>query len=148
MIVGSGEGQTLSVEPELKESVRRLGLQGRVTFTGRVDDVAESLRVSDLFVLASEFEALGISLIEAAACGLPAVGARTGGIVDVIEEGESGLFVPPRDTSALASAIRALVADPERRQRMGRRARQIALDLFDLDDSVSRYAALFRELGA
>src|SRR5207249_2039551 len=80
-----------------------------------------------------------------AGCGRPAVGARTGGIVDVVEEGESGLFVPPRDTSALASAIRALVADPERRQRMGRRARQIALDLFDLDDSVSRYAALFRE---
>jgi len=148
MIVGSGEGQTLSVEPELKESVRRRGLEGRVTFTGRVDDVAERLRASDLFVFPSEFEALGISLIEAAACGLPAVGTRTGGIVDVIEEGESGLLVPPRDTGALASAMRALMADLDRRQRMGRRARQIALDAFDLDDSLSRYAALFRELGA
>jgi len=147
LIVGSGEGQTLSVEPELRESVRRQGLEGRVTFTGRVDDVAERLRASDLFVFPSEFEALGISLIEAAACGLPAVGARTGGIVDVIEDGASGLLVPPRDVAALASAMRALLADPERRGEMGRHARRIARDRFDLEDNVSRYAALFRELG-
>lgn len=148
MVVGSGEGQTLSVEPALKESARRRGLDGRITFTGRVDDVAERLRASDVFVFPSEFEALGISLIEAAACGLPAVGARTGGIVDVIDDGASGLLVPPGETNALAAAIGALVADPERRQRMGRRAREIARDRFDLDDSVSRYSALFRELGA
>ena len=119
-----------------------------MTFTGRVDDVAERLRASDLFVFPSEFEALGISLVEAAACGLPAIGARTGGIVDVIEEGASGLLVPPRDAAALASALRALVADPERRREMGRRAREVARDRFDLEDSVSRYVALFRELGA
>jgi glycosyltransferase involved in cell wall biosynthesis len=148
MIVGSGEGQSLSVEPELKESVRRRGLGDRVTFTGRVDDVAERLRASDLFVFPSEFEGLGISLVEAAACGLPAIGARTGGIVDVIEEGASGLLVPPRDAAALASALRALVGDPERRRQMGRRAREVARDRFDLEDSVSRYVALFRELGA
>lgn len=148
MIVGSGEGQSLSVEPELRESVRRRGLGERVTFTGRVDDVAERLRASDLFVFPSEFEALGLSLVEAAACGLPAIGARTGGIVDVIEEGASGLLVPPRDVDALASALRALVGDPERRRQMGGRAREVARDRFDLEDSVSRYAALFRELGA
>ena len=148
MIVGSGEGQSLSVEPELRESVRQRGLGELVTFTGRVDDVAERLRASDLFAFPSEFEGLGISLVEAAACGLPAVGARTGGIVDVIEEGASGLLVPPRDASALASALRTLVADPERRRQMGRRAREVARDRFDLEDSVSRYVALFRELGA
>ena len=147
MIVGSGDGQTLSVEPELKESVRARGLESRVTFTGRVDDVGERLRASDLFVFPSEFEALGISLIEAAACGLPAIGARTGGIVDVIEDGASGLLVAPRDVAALAWAMRTLMADPERRRQMGRRARQIARDRFDLEDNVSRYAALFRELG-
>ena len=148
MIVGSGEGQSISVEPELRESVRQGGLGERVTFTGRVDDVAERLRASDLFAFPSEFEGLGISLVEAAACGLPAIGARTGGIVDVIEEGASGLLVPPRDAAALASALRALGADPERRRQMGRRAREVARDRFDLEDSVSRYVALFRELGA
>jgi len=146
MIVGSGEGQTLSVEGELKDSVRRRGLGDRVTFTGRVDDVAERLRASDLFVFPSEFEALGISLIEAAACGLPAIGAHTGGIVDVIEDGASGLLVAPGDTSALLLAMRALATDSERRLQMGARARQIARDRFDMDDSVARYVALFREL--
>ena len=146
MIVGSGEGQTLSVEPELKESARRGGLGERVRFTGRVDDVARHLRASDLFVFPSEFEALGLSLIEAAACGLPAIGARTGGIVDVIEAGASGLLFTPGDAAGLAAAMRALLADAGRRAGMGRRARQIARDRFDLEDSVSRYAALFREL--
>jgi len=147
-IVGSGEGQTLSVEPELKELVGRLGLPDRVCFTGRVDDVADHLRASDLFVFPSEFEGLGISLVEAAACGLPAVGARTGGIVDVIEDGASGLLFEPGNATGLASALRSLAGDPARREAMGGRARQIALDRFDLVDSVSRYAALFRELHA
>jgi glycosyltransferase involved in cell wall biosynthesis len=146
MIVGSGQGQTLSVEPQLRESVRQRGLDARVSFTGRVDDVADRLRASDLFVFPSEFEALGISLIEAAACGLPAIGARTGGIVDVIEDGASGLLVPPGDAGALASAMRTLLGDPQRRAQMGGRARQIARERFDLEDSVCRYAALFREL--
>jgi glycosyltransferase involved in cell wall biosynthesis len=146
MIVGSGEGQTLSIEPELREAVRRRGLESRVTFTGRVEGVADRLRASDLFVFPSEFEALGLSLIEAAACGLPAIGSRTGGIVDVIEDGASGLLVVPADAGDLTSALRVLLADGDRRAHMGRRARQIARDRFDLDDSVCRYAALFREL--
>ena len=86
------------------------------------------------------------TLIEAAACGLSAIGARTGGIVDVIEDGASGLLVPPGDAAALASAMRTLFADPRRRAQMGRRAREIARERFDLEDSVCRYAALFREL--
>ena len=146
MIVGSGEGQTLSVESELKRLVRERGLESRSTLTGRVDGVADHLRASDVFVFPSEFEALGLSLIEASACGLPAIGARTGGIVDVIEDGGSGLLFAPGDAAGLAEAMRVLLADPDRRARMGRRAREIALDRFDLDDSVSRYAALFREL--
>jgi glycosyltransferase involved in cell wall biosynthesis len=111
-----------------------------------VEGVADHLRASDLFVFPSEFEALGLSLIEAAACGLPAIGARTGGIVDVIEDGASGMLVVPGDAGDLTSALRLLLADADRRAQMGRRARQIAQDRFDLDDSVCRYAALFREL--
>ena len=65
----------------------------------------------------------------------------------MIEDGASGLLVPPGDAAALASAMRTLLADPRRRERMGRRAGEIARDRFDLEDSVCRYAALFRELG-
>ncbi|PYQ12634.1 MAG: hypothetical protein DMF80_16905 [Acidobacteria bacterium] len=146
MIVGSGEGQTLSIETALRESVRSRGLEGRVVFTGRVQAVEEYLWASDVFAFPSVFESLGISLVEAGACGVPAVGARTGGIVDVIEDGGSGLLFAPGDATGLAAALGSLLADPGRRERMGARAREIVRERFDLDDSVSRYAALFREL--
>jgi glycosyltransferase involved in cell wall biosynthesis len=148
VLVGAGEGQSLSVEDELRARAQAADLAGRVTFAGRVEAVEDWLRASDVFAFPSVFEALGLSLLEAAACGLPAVGARTGGIVDVIEEDRSGLLVPPGDTEALAAALRALAADPERRRALGARARERACARFEVRDSVAQYAALFRELAA
>jgi glycosyltransferase involved in cell wall biosynthesis len=148
MLVGSGAGQTLSNEDALRERVARPGLAGRVTFAGRVDDVEDWLAASDVFAFPSEFEALGLSLIEAAACGLPCVGTRTGGIVDVIEDGRTGVLVPPGDVDALAAALEALVADPERRAALGSRGRERACERFDVERSVDRYHALFHELAA
>jgi glycosyltransferase involved in cell wall biosynthesis len=145
-LVGAGEGQSLSVEAELRARAEQPDLAGRVTFAGRVDAVEDWLRASDVFAFPSVFEALGLSLIEAAACGLPAVGARTGGIVDVIDEGRTGLLVPPGDAAALEAALLALAEDPERRRAMGAAARERVLARFDVRDSVARYAALFREL--
>ena len=145
-LVGSGEGQALSVEDELRAEAAAEGLRGRVVFTGRVDNVEDHLRASDVFVFPSEFEALGISLIEAAACGLPAVGTRTGGIVDVIEPEGSGLLVPPGDAAALAGALRRLLGDESLRRRLGARGRDIACARFDAEQSVARYATLFMEL--
>src|SRR5262249_3822363 len=82
LLVGSGEGQSLSVEHALRERAARPDLQGHVSFTGRVADVGDYLRASDVFAFPSLFEALGLSLVEAAACGLACLGTRTGGIVD------------------------------------------------------------------
>jgi starch synthase len=111
-----------------------------------VDAVEDYLRASDFFAFPSVFEALGISLVEAAACGLPSVGSRTGGIVDVIEDGVTGLLVPPADARALEDALETLLADPGRREEMGRRARERALRLFDADTSLLRYRTLFHEV--
>jgi glycosyltransferase involved in cell wall biosynthesis len=146
VLVGSGAGQALSVEDALRARVARDGLAERVVFTGRLEDVAPALRASDVFVFPSLFEALGISLIEAAACGLPGVGSRTGGIVDVLGDGRAGVLVPPGDASALADALRALLADPARRAALGAGARQTACERFDLRGSLERYRFLFREL--
>lgn len=148
VLVGSGKGQALSVEEGLRRDVERRGLRGRVVFTGRVERVEDYLRACDLFVFPSVFEALGISLVEAVACGLPSVGSRTGGIVDVIEDGVSGLLVPPREAGELGRALVALARDPARRAAMGRRARAAALSRFDERDSVERYRALFREVSS
>lgn len=146
VLVGSGDGQALSVEEDLKAQVGERGLAGRVTFAGRVDVVEGYLRAADLFAFPSTFEGLGISLVEAAACGLPAVASRTGGIVDVVDEGRSGLLVTPGDPDELAGALAALAADTPTRERMGARARAVALERFDERDATRRYLSLFREV--
>jgi glycosyltransferase involved in cell wall biosynthesis len=148
LVVGSGAGQSLSVEDELRARVASSGRGARVTFTGRLepDGVAEALRAADVFAFPSVYEALGISLIEAAATGLPAVGARTGGIVDVIEDGASGWLFVPGDAHDLAGRLRALAREPEGRARLGARARAIAVERFDEGRALLRYRALLGEV--
>jgi glycosyltransferase involved in cell wall biosynthesis len=74
------------------------------------------------------------------------VGARTGGIVDVIEDGASGWLVSPGDAPDLAARLRALVGDPAARARLGARAREIAVDRFDEARALVRYRALLGEV--
>jgi glycosyltransferase involved in cell wall biosynthesis len=148
LLLGAGEGQALSIEDELRRSVAERGLGARVAFAGRVERVEDYLRAADLFVFPSVFEALGIALVEAAACGLPAVASRTGGIVDVVEEGSSGWLVAPGDAAALADALLRLASDAALRSRMGHEARSIALARFDERDGIDRYRALFREVSS
>ena len=146
VIVGSGEGQSLSVAADLHAAAQAEALAARVTFAGRVDAVEDWLRASDVFAFPSTFEALGIALVEAAACGLPAVASRTGGIVDVVEDGRSGVLVPTGDIAALWAALHRVVTDPDLGRAMGAAAREVALARFDERDAVDRYRALFREV--
>jgi glycosyltransferase involved in cell wall biosynthesis len=148
ILVGSGEGQALDATEALRRQVAERGLAGRVVFAGRTDRVEDYLRAADLFVFPSIFEALGIALVEAAACGLPAVASRTGGIVDVVEDGGSGILVPPGDASSLAQGLAALARDAGRREAMGERARAVALARFDERDVLEGYRALFREVSS
>ena len=148
VLLGSGEGQALSVEDELRRRVAERGLGTRVAFAGRRERVEDTLRAADIFVFPSVFEALGIALVEAAACALPAVASRTGGIVDVVEDGVSGRLVAPGDAAALSEALLCLAGDAALRSRMGREARATALAHFDERDGVERYRALFREVGS
>ncbi len=148
VLVGSGSGQALSVEEELRADVHARGVEDRVVFTGRVDDVETYLRAGDLFAFPSMFEGLGISLVEAAACGLPSVASRTGGIPDVVDHRRSGLLVTPGRVDELASALDALAGDVSLRTRMAAEARKVAVARFDQRDSALRYRALFRQLTA
>ena len=145
-VIGSGAGQSLSVEAELRARAGQADLAGRVRFMGRVDAVEDCLRSADVFVFPSLFEALGLALVEAAACGLACIGSRTGGIVDVIEDGRSGLLVRPGSADELAAAMASLAADPARRAALGAAARREALARFDLEGSLDGYGALFAEV--
>ncbi len=108
--------------------------------------MSDRVRAADVFVFPSVFEGLGISLVEALACGLPAIGSRTGGIVDVIDDGRTGLLVAPADAPALESALRRLLDDAVARDEMGRAGRTEALARFDERDAVAKYRALFAAL--
>lgn len=124
-----------------------LGLSGRVRFLGFDSNVKRWLQAADGFVLASRWEGLPMALLEASACGLPAVATDVPGVREVIEDGETGLLVPAMDVPALAWAMTATMqAPPEERRAMGARARQIVAERFGLDSALDRWEELYDDL--
>jgi glycosyltransferase involved in cell wall biosynthesis len=107
----------------------------------------EVYRACDISVLPSWREATSITGLESMASGLPLVATRVGGIPELVEEGETGLLVAPRDPGALGAAIASLVEAPERRREMGRRARARAVSRFAWSAIAADTAALYRETG-
>jgi len=91
-------------------------------------------------------EALGMSAVEAQACGLPAVASRTGGVPDIVEDGVTGILAPPGEVEPLAAGLRTLMEDPALRSRYADAARRRTDGKFALETTVSRYADLFRSL--
>jgi glycosyltransferase involved in cell wall biosynthesis len=115
---------------------------------GERGDADRILRASDVFVLPSYREGLPRSIIEAMASGLPVIATAIPACEELVSEGESGTLVPPGDVAALAAAIRRLVVDAGVRERMGRRARDHAVDHFDEREVLARQIELLAEVVA
>lgn len=116
LIAGDGEDR-----PRLERIVADLGLGARVHFLGSLarQELPRLYSSVDLLLATSHAsETFGIGPVEAQACGLPVVASRFGGFPEVIDEGRTGLLVPPRDPAALAVAVNSLLADPARRAAM------------------------------
>ncbi|KYF93365.1 glycosyltransferase [Sorangium cellulosum] len=133
------------LRPALEEQAARLGLGGAVAFTGTRGDVAELLPAFDVFALASLTEGISLTLIEAAAAGLPIVATRVGGNPEIIEEGSTGLLVSPGAPEPLGAALEA-VAVREDRAAMGERGRARVIERFGLDQMVRAYEELYAEV--
>jgi glycosyltransferase involved in cell wall biosynthesis len=143
-LVIAGQGPLLR---ELNDLAGRLGLGARVHFLGFVPEVKRLFQAADALVLSSRWEGLPTALLEAAACGLPAVATDVPGSRDVILAGDTGLLVPPMDPPALAAAMNTLMQmTREERQAMGLRARQHAVLHFDLAATLDRCEDLYRDL--
>ncbi len=118
IFVGKGE-----LEVELKKRAADSGYQDRVRFLGWRDDIHEIMSVFDIFVLPSLNEGMGRVIVEAMAAGKPVIASNTGGIPDLVVEGETGLLVDPGDSDGLAEAISTLLDNSTLRKAMGREGR-------------------------
>jgi glycosyltransferase involved in cell wall biosynthesis len=129
LAIGAAQDKASAVSPP--ELIDQYGLQNSMQFLGMRDDIPELMAAMDVVVLASYAEGIPRVLVEAAAMGKPSVGTDVRGTREVIEDGETGYLVPPRDATALADAISRLLADPARTRVMGQAARQRAESHFD-----------------
>ena len=138
--MGDGECRE-DVEARVRE--RRVGEQ--VHFTGNRPDVPAFIAAFDVSALSSDFEGTPLFVFESMAQGRPVVATAVGGVGEVIEDGRSGVLVPPQDPSALATALEALLRDPGRREAIAAAARQ-RLEHFTIERAAERFTALYAEL--
>ena len=133
---------------QLDADIEAYGLGDRVAVLGAVlpERIDELYLASDIFVLASRFEGYGMALAEAIAHGLPVVSTTAGAIPDTVPAG-AGLLVPPDNTTALAQALRRLIADPPERQRLATNARAAAAQLPTWQDSARLFAGAIETIG-
>jgi glycosyltransferase involved in cell wall biosynthesis len=144
VLVGSGplgeEATRLHAELELGD---------RLLLVGEVPSAREIMAALDLLVVASTSEGSSVVAMEAMALSKPVVATSVGGIPEVVADGETGLLVPPGDPAALAEAVLALLADPERAHNMGTRAQARAIEHFDVRAMIVRtrdvYGDVMRE---
>lgn len=117
--------------PDMAALLRAAGLGARLRLLGMRDDVPALLAAADIFVLASHFEGLPMSVIEAMFSSRPIVACNIKGVRELVVDGKTGLLVPPGDSIALAAALRQLIADPALRATMGAAGRARALQYYN-----------------
>jgi glycosyltransferase involved in cell wall biosynthesis len=123
------------------------GLAEQVRFLGARRDVAEVLAEAQVFVLATLWEGLPLSVLEAQASGLPVVATHVGGIPEVLVPGKTGYLVPPRDPDALADAMKKLMAlPPEERIKMGLEGREQVVARYSLEAILDLWEEIYESL--
>ena len=129
----------------LEQDAADLGLRDVVDFAGyrSQSEVARALKVTDALVLPSFAEGVPVVLMEAMAAGRPVITTGVAGVSELVEHGKSGFLVPPGDAQRLAQAVRAVLADPDRRVEMGRTGRARVVEDFDIGKEAAWLGRLF-----
>jgi glycosyltransferase involved in cell wall biosynthesis len=141
VVAGDGE-----LRPAVERAIDASGLGGCVKLLGWRDDVPELLAALDIFLLTSLFEGLPRAVLQAMAASVPVVATDTGGVAEVVLDGESGRLVPPGDPEAAAAAIVALAADAGLRERYAARARSQLTAEFDIRSMVRDLEELYDDV--
>ncbi|GAC1687614.1 MAG: N-acetyl-alpha-D-glucosaminyl L-malate synthase BshA [Gemmatimonadaceae bacterium] len=142
VMVGDGPDRV-----EAEDEARRLNVADAVHFLGKLDVVAPLLAGADLFLLPSESESFGLSALEALASGVPVVGTRSGGIVEVVREGGTGFLCDVGDVEGMARAAVTILRDDDRWRTMSDAAAEDAATRFERDRIVAEYEGVYKALG-
>jgi glycosyltransferase involved in cell wall biosynthesis len=138
-----GDGPELDA---LRDRARACRVEGAVRFLGACSDPLAALAGVDVFAHPSWAESFPYVILEAMSMGCPIVATAVGGVPEAITDGDSGMLVPPHDPAALADAICALLDDPERRAKLGERARARVAERFSLASMVEGVSDVYEEL--
>lgn len=123
--------------------VRKKGLQKRVCFLGKTDNVENKLAIADLMLMPSELESFGLAALEAMACKVPAISTNVGGVPELIEHGKSGMLAEVGDVETMAKYAIDLLSDEKALRTMGESARFQAQSHFCATKIIAKYEALY-----
>jgi glycosyltransferase involved in cell wall biosynthesis len=138
-----GEGELLT---ELQSLSASLGITRALIFTGFRDDVGAFYNIADLFVMSSVQEGLGTAVLDALALGKPVVATNTGGIPEIIKDGQTGRLVEAANPQVLANGIIEMLTQKDQALKMAERGQAVAREQFCIDAMVENYIAVYRQL--
>jgi N-acetyl-alpha-D-glucosaminyl L-malate synthase BshA len=141
MLIGDGPDRSTA-----EYLARKHGVQDRIHFLGKQDNVNELLPVADLMVMPSEMESFGLAALESMACRVPAIATRVGGVPELIDDGVNGLLFEIGNVDGMAAAAAALLRSPERLEAMRGAARKKAQDEFCAYTIIGNYEAYYRRV--
>lgn len=143
LIAGSGR-----LQAKLVRLAEQLNISQSIEFLGWTEDTVGFMRQVDVLAMPSLWEAFGLSAAEAMALEKPVVASRVDGLPEVIDEGRTGLLVPPADSQALAAAILQLAADPVLRRSLGSQGRTRVRELFSLERMIARHEQFYERVAS
>lgn len=148
LLVGAGGVDIFNCEDEARRFVRERGLEGRVRFTGAVNNVDEYLQAADLYAFPTENEAFPLALLEAMACGLAAVTTTTGGLKDIVADDDNGLLMRAGNEDDLRRGLERLLDDDALRARIAAAAYRTVQERYTLARVTDLTLALFQRVCA
>ena len=131
-------------EPRLRQLVRDLRVSEAVTFVSGMADLSVAIEAMDIFVLPSLRQGLGTIMLEAMARSRPVIASQSGGVYQIVQEGVTGLLVPPSDSPALAQRIIDLLHHPEQARQLGHAARNQVIHDFRVGEMIEKTARMYR----
>ncbi len=141
VMVGDGSERT-----NVEHRARCLKVYDQCVFVGKQPKIVDYLSAADVLLLPSEQESFGLAALEAMACEVPVIASRVGGIPEVVEDGETGFLSEVGDVEKMANDAGNLLAEPELRREMGRRARESAVSRYRTDIVIPRYIEFYERV--